>query len=72
MKGLIRRSLNRLQETNTVRDLAIAVMAHDLRNPLNSIVAWTQILQRGGFDKRTFADLTANMTHSGMRMSKLI
>jgi len=25
-----------MQETNSARDLAIAVMAHDLRNPLNA------------------------------------
>ena len=61
-----------MQETDTSRDLAIAVMAHDLRNPLNAIVSSAQILQRAGFDKVTVEELAANMVHSGMRMSKLI
>ena len=61
-----------MQETDRARDLAIAVMAHDLRNPLNAIVSSTQILQRTGFDKVTLDELAANMLHSGLRMSKLI
>ncbi len=61
-----------MQEIDASRDLALAVMAHDLRNPLNAIVSSAQILQRAGFDKGAVEELAANMVHSGMRMSKLI
>ena len=61
-----------MQEIDASRDLALAVMAHDLRNPLNAILSSAQILQRADFDKVTVKDLAANMVHSGVRMSKLI
>ena len=70
-QALTESSVRFMQETNTARDLAIAVVAHDLRNPLNAIVSSAQILQISGFDKAV-EDLAANMLHSGMRMSKLI
>ena len=71
-QALSKSTVRFMQETDASRDLAIAVMAHDLRNPLNAIVSSAQILQRAGFDKVAVEDLAANMVHSGMRMSKLI
>jgi signal transduction histidine kinase len=62
-----------MHETDAARDLAVAVMAHDLKNPLNAIVSTAQILQTPGFDKFVAVDqLGANMLHSGTLMSKLI
>jgi signal transduction histidine kinase len=61
-----------MQELDASRDLALAVMAHDLRNPLNAIVSTAQIIKSAGLDKVAVEDLAANMIHSGMHMSKLI
>ena len=71
-QALIESTVRFVQETNTARDLAVGVMAHDLRNPLNAILSSAQILQKAGLDKVAVEDLAADMVHSGMRMSKLI
>lgn len=60
-----------MQEIDRSRDLAIAVMAHDLRNPLNAIITSAQIIQ-GVSDKGTIDDTAYAMFHSALRMSKLI
>ena len=55
------------------RDLAIAIMAHDLRNPLNAIVSAAQMIKRAeGLDKAAIADFASTIFHSGMHMSQLI
>jgi PAS domain S-box-containing protein len=41
------------QEANQAKDEFLAVVSHELRNPLNSILGWTQVLHR-----RQFADPT--------------
>jgi len=62
-----------MQGIEESRDLAIAIMAHDLRNPLNAIVSSAQMIQRAeGLDKAAIADFASTIFHSGMHMSKLI
>jgi signal transduction histidine kinase len=62
-----------MQGIEESRDLAIAIMAHDLRNPLNAIVSAAQMIKRAeGLDKAAIADFASNIFHSGMHMSKLI
>lgn len=39
-----------LERTNLAKDRFIAVLAHDLRAPLNAILGWTQLLQREHLD----------------------
>jgi len=62
-----------MQEIEESRDLAIAVMAHDLRNPLNAIVSSAQMIQiTEGVDKGAINTLASDIFHSGMHMSRLI
>jgi signal transduction histidine kinase len=62
-----------MQEIGKSRDIAMAVLAHDLGNPLNSIVTSAQIIQKAkGLDRVAFNDFASTIFHSGMRMSKLI
>jgi signal transduction histidine kinase len=60
-----------MQELEKSRDFAIAVLAHDLRNPLNAIVSSAQMLLR---DKALAAavELLSGIVQSGLRMDKLI
>jgi signal transduction histidine kinase len=53
------------------REQFIAVLGHDLRNPLASIDAGTRYLQRKGFDERTPEVLTL-MQRAVLRMSTLV
>ena len=57
------------RETSELREQFIAVLGHDLRNPLASIAAGTNLLTRG---KRDAAPILALMQQSVARMSALI
>ena len=57
------------RETSELREQFIAVLGHDLRNPLASIAAGTNLLARGGRDP---APILALMQQSTARMSALI
>lgn len=62
-----------MREIEKSRDFAIAVLAHDLRNPLNVIVSSAQFLQRAeGLDSAAINDLASSIFDSGMHMGKLI
>jgi signal transduction histidine kinase len=57
-----------MQEIEKSTDLAIAVIAHDLRNPLNSIVTSAQVLQRQMAkrrDRAAISDLGSSIIASG-------
>jgi signal transduction histidine kinase len=57
------------RETSELREQFIAVLGHDLRNPLASIAAGTKLLTRGNRDA---APILALMQQSVARMSALI
>ena len=57
------------RETSELREQFIAVLGHDLRNPLASIAAGTKLLTRGSRDA---APILALMEQSVARMSALI
>jgi signal transduction histidine kinase len=55
------------------RDFAVAVLAHDLRNPLNAILSSAQFLQiTESIDRATVHEAITNIIDSGSQMGKLI
>jgi signal transduction histidine kinase len=64
------RFMERIEES---RDFAVAVLAHDLRNPLNAILSSAQFLQiTESIDRSTVNEMATNINDSGTQMSKLI
>ena len=62
-----------MEEIEKSRDFATAVLAHDLRNPLNAVLSTAQFLHTtGSVDRPTLVELSNNIIHSGSQMSKLI
>ena len=54
-------------------DFAVAVLTHDLRNPLNGIMSAAQLLQvLDSSDIATVGKIAMNIVDSGTQMSKLI
>jgi signal transduction histidine kinase/DNA-binding response OmpR family regulator len=45
----------RAEETNRLKDLFLATVSHELREPLNAILGWTRILRSREFDATTLA-----------------
>ncbi|HYQ97149.1 MAG TPA: sensor histidine kinase, partial [Candidatus Nitrosocosmicus sp.] len=62
-----------MQEVESARDFALAVLAHDLRNPLNAVVTSAECLKIAkAHDDETITTLSSIIFDSGMQMSKLI
>jgi signal transduction histidine kinase len=62
-----------MEQIEESRDFAIAVLAHDLRNPLNAILASAQFLQIAeSIDRATLCEAATGIIDSGTQMSKLI
>jgi signal transduction histidine kinase len=59
------------REQAELREQFIAVLSHDLRNPLASIVGGTRLLLRGGLEGQP-KDITVAMQRSAARMGELI
>jgi two-component system, chemotaxis family, CheB/CheR fusion protein len=39
------------EKANRIKDEFLSVLSHELRNPLNSLIGWTQLLRKQKFDK---------------------
>ena len=62
-----------MEQIEESRDFAIAVLAHDLRNPLNAILSSAQFLQiTESIDRATVNEATTSIIDSGSQMNKLI
>jgi len=62
-----------MREVESARDFALAVLAHDLRNPLNAVVTSAECLKIAkAHDDETIITLSSIIFDSGMQMSKLI
>jgi len=62
-----------MREVESARDFALAVLAHDLRNPLNAVVTSAECLKIAkAHDDETITTLSSIIFDSGMQMSKLI
>ena len=72
-QALTESTVRSFEEIEKSRDFATAVLAHDLRNPLNAITSSAQLLQRAeGLASAMVKELASTLFDSGMHMSKLI
>ncbi len=55
-----------------LREKFIAILGHDLRNPLMALQSGVQVLQRNTFDARGTAEVLKHMSSSLTRMSDLV
>ncbi|WP_303924121.1 two-component regulator propeller domain-containing protein [Draconibacterium sediminis] len=58
---------NQLAEINATKDKLFSVIAHDLRNPFNVILGYTDVLIEGyqKFDKKLMAEILENLKAAG-------
>jgi signal transduction histidine kinase len=62
-----------MQEVEAARDFALAVLAHDLRNPLNAITTSAEYLKKTkSRDEESITRLSSIILESGIQMGKLI
>jgi His Kinase A (phospho-acceptor) domain len=60
------------REAADLREQFVAILAHDLRNPLASIDAGINVLLRSGPDEKTLRDVGGHIRNSAKRMAGLI
>jgi signal transduction histidine kinase len=62
-----------MQRVEVSRDFALAVLAHDLRNPLNAVLTSAECLKLAkARDEETITRVTSIICESGIQMSKLV
>ncbi|MBE9167449.1 PAS domain S-box protein [Pleurocapsales cyanobacterium LEGE 06147] len=49
----LQQQTEQLQQANRIKDEFLAVLSHELRSPLNPILGWSSLLQRGKLDEAT-------------------
>ncbi len=61
-----------LREANREKDEFIAVVAHELRTPMTSILGWVRLLQLGDLDEATHASALEALERSTKAQAKII
>jgi signal transduction histidine kinase len=64
--------LEQLRETDRAKDEFIAIISHELRTPMTSILGWTRMLALGGLDESTRREALDAVERSTLAQAKLI
>ncbi|BCL37541.1 PAS domain-containing protein [Nostoc sp. MS1] len=60
------------EAANRTKDEFVAMVSHDLRSPLNSILGWSQLLRTRQFDEATFTRALETIERNAQSQSKLL
>ncbi len=64
--------LSSLREADRAKDEFIAIISHELRTPMTSILGWTRMLSLGGLDEQTRREALDALERSTLAQAKLI
>ncbi|MEH2309999.1 MAG: response regulator [Nostoc sp.] len=68
----IQQHAEQLQRANQVKDEFLAVLSHELRSPLNPILGWTQLLQKGKLNAARQREALLTIERNAKLQSQLI
>jgi signal transduction histidine kinase/ActR/RegA family two-component response regulator len=63
---------DQLREADRAKDEFIAIISHELRTPMTSILGWTRMLALGGLDDETHREALEALERSTLAQAKLI
>ncbi|HUP47697.1 MAG TPA: ATP-binding protein, partial [Thermoanaerobaculia bacterium] len=63
---------DRMREADRAKDEFIAIISHELRTPMTSILGWTRMLTLGGLDEQTYREALDSLERSTRAQAKLI
>ena len=55
LENQLRQQAEKLEQANRIKDKFLAVLSHELRSPLNSILGWAKLLRTRKYDEATTA-----------------
>ena len=61
-----------LKQADRAKDEFIAIISHELRTPMTSILGWARMLELGGLDEQTYHEAITAITRSTRAQAKLI
>ncbi|HYR29014.1 MAG TPA: ATP-binding protein, partial [Thermoanaerobaculia bacterium] len=64
--------LQTMREADRAKDEFIAIISHELRTPMTSILGWTRMLGLGGLDEQTTREALDALERSTLAQAKLI
>jgi signal transduction histidine kinase len=64
--------LEREQAANRAKDECLAMISHDLRTPLNSVLGWVQLIRRSGPDETTLVRALDAIEHGARSQQQLL
>ncbi len=64
--------LSSLRQADRAKDEFIAIISHELRTPMTSILGWTRMLALGGLDEQTQREALDALERSTLAQAKLI
>jgi PAS domain S-box-containing protein len=68
----IQQQAQKLQQANQIKDEFLAVLSHELRSPLNPILGWVRLLQKGKLDPARQAEALATIERNAKLQAQLI
>lgn len=66
------RARTEAETANRLKDEFVSIVSHDLRTPLNAMLGWTAMLQKGGMDPAITARALRSIHDNATRQAKLI
>jgi signal transduction histidine kinase len=72
LKGENANELQSMKAADHAKDEFIAIISHELRTPMTSILGWTRMLALGGLDEQTRCDALDALERSTLAQAKLI
>jgi signal transduction histidine kinase len=64
--------LERAQAANRAKDECLAMISHDLRTPLNTVLGWVQLIRRSGPDETTLEPALDAIEHAAKSQQQLL
>ncbi|MGB3640053.1 MAG: ATP-binding protein [Rivularia sp. (in: cyanobacteria)] len=64
--------MNSLQQANRIKDEFLAILSHELRSPLNSILGWAQYLQIRKLDENTTSRALESIERNSKELNNVI
>lgn len=72
MESALRRRAEELDSANRLKDEFLAVVSHELRSPLNSMLGWTTLLRSRQFDQATISRALETIERNARSQTHLI